>query len=421
MAARARSAGRTATERPTRISRAERTRQVQEAITTSALDLLATTGVDGLALTKIAAHAGLSNGPLYGRYDSAEDVALELWDSTLGAQFERLVTEFHEFSSVTSAEPSPWLLEELTTPSPHTKAAIEVVAVARRFPLVVDTVRADVEHLFDKINASTPELPQALLATHLTIPFGYVLTAPMLPKRRPSWREVLILIRDASLDEKNWITGGPAPQPTPLDIPTPDTGDVGFDGFVTAVMDVVAKVGFERTTAHRVSRAAGHSFSSAYTHVGTKDELMHTAISRMIDQIWQTGTSAFIGLDDESYIASAYALQRGLVASRNRLLRQLRIETIIAIRHHADLAEVAQQRFERTLAWIPEIFGTKDRDVIDLPQAFWYLSHAHGSGNIALSLLTNRFADLDWRPIGAIANDVATVTTLQPLRDLGKI
>ena len=264
MAARARTGGRTATERPTRISRAERTRQVQEAITTSALDLLATTGVDGLALTKIAAHAGMSNGPLYGRYDSAEDVALELWESTLGAQFERLVTEFHEFSSIVGAEPTPWLLEELTTPSPHTTAVIEVVAVARRFPLLVDTVRADVENVFDKLSSSTPELPRALLATHLTIPFGYVLTAPMLPTRRPNWREVLMLIRDASLDERNWIAGGAAPEPTPLDIPKPDTGDAGFDVFVTAVMNVVAKVVFERTTAHRVSRAAGHSFSSAY-------------------------------------------------------------------------------------------------------------------------------------------------------------
>lgn len=406
---------------PRRVSRAERTRQVQEAITASALELLHTTGVDGLALTKIAAHAGLSNGPLYGRYDSAEDVALELWESTLSSQFERLVTEFHEFSRVVGAEPTPWLLGELTSPSPLTEAAVEVVAVARRFPLLVDTVRADVEQLFDKIETSAPELPRALLATHLTIPLGFVLTSRMIPERHPNWRDVLMLVRDASLREGNWPTGGPVPEPITLDIPTPDTGDAGFDGFVTAVMNVVAKVGFERTTAHRVSRAAGHSFSSAYTHVGTKDELMHTAIGRMIDQIWQTGTSAFIGLDDEAYITSTYALQRGLVSTRNRPLRQLRVETIVAIRHHTDLADVSRRHFSRALAWIPEIFGTKDRKVIDRPEAFWYLAHSHGSGNIALSLLTNRLADIDWRPIGAIANEVATVTTLQPLRDLGKI
>ncbi len=74
--------GEPATDRP-RVSRAQKTREVQEAITASALELLAAFGVDGLALTKIAAHAGMSNGPLYGRYDSAEDVALELWEEKL--------------------------------------------------------------------------------------------------------------------------------------------------------------------------------------------------------------------------------------------------------------------------------------------------------------------------------------------------
>lgn len=405
----------------TRVSRAQRTREVQASITASALDLLASTGVDGLALTKIAARAGLSNGPLYGRYDSAEDVALELWESTLADEFRRLVNEFHDFAVAIDAEPTPWLLGELTNPSPLTAPAIEVVAVARRFPLLVDSVRADVEDVFAHLQDSDPARPAALTAVQMTVPTGCVLTARMAPKKRPPWRDILIRVRDASLDRGNWDTSIPAPPPTILEMPVPDTGDAGFDDFVSAVMTVVAKVGFERTTAHRVARAAGHSFSTAYTHVGTKDELMHTAIEQMIEQIWRTGATAFVSLDRDAYIRSVFALQRGLVAPENRPLRQLRIETAIATRHHADLAAAGQRRIAEALAWVPMMFDTDDATVVEPPTSFWYLTNAHGIGITALSLLTDCFNDVPWSPIGFIAEAIAAETTLEPLRRMGRI
>ena len=414
------SSSRTTKERP-RISRAQKSREVQDAITASALELLAANGVDGLALTKIAGNAGMSNGPLYGRYDSAEDVALELWDSTLSQRYRDFVLAFNEFTSTPGVEPAPWLVDELTTPSDLLCGAVEIVAAARRFPLLVDSVRSDVESIFTSVRDQSSHIPEALLATRLTIPTGCVLTSRMVPKSRPPWRDILIRIRDAALDERNWRLDVPAPEPVRLEIPTPSTGDAGLDEFVNAVMNVVAKVGFEKTTAHRVARAAGHSFSSAYTHVGTKDELMHMAIASMIDQIWRTGTTSFITLDEEAYVASAFALQLGLIAAENRPLRQLRVETTLATRHHSDLALASQKRISQALAWIPEAFGTNDPGTIQLPTSFWYLTNAHGIGMVTLSLLSDQFDDFNWAPIGAIANRLATETTLEPLRKLGKI
>lgn len=404
-----------------RVSRAQRSLEVQTAITTAALELLAANGVDGLALTKVAAEAGLSNGPLYGRYDSAEDIALELWESTLRDHYRQLVLAFCEFASDPSATPSQWLLDELTKPSALVTGAVEIVAVARRFPLLVDTVRSDVEELFQFVQQTTPELPAALASVYLTIPTGCVLTSRMVPKSRPPWRDILIRVRDASLNRANWKTDVQWPEPTPLEIPRPDTGDIGLDEFVSAVMNVVAKVGFERTTAHRVARAAGHSFSTAYTHVGTKDELMHTAITRMIDQIWRTGTAAFVSLEADDYIRSVFALQRGLIAPENRSLRQLRVETTLATRHHADLAVASQKRITHSLKWVAEMFGTTDAALIQPPTSFWYLTNAHGIGITTLSLLTECFSDINWSPIGFIANEIANETTLGPLRKLGKI
>jgi AcrR family transcriptional regulator len=411
--------GESATDRP-RVSRAQKTREVQTAITNSALELLAANGVDGLALTKIAAHAGMSNGPLYGRYDSAEDVALELWEEKLRDQFQQLVREFDNFASSPDAEPSDWLLKELDTPSALTAGALEVVAVARRFPLLVDSVRTDVESLFHQICAQHPELPPSICSLRLTLPTGCVLTSRSVPKSRPDWRPILLKFRTSALDPENLNQRGRTVTPVVLSIPHPDTGDAGLDEFVSAVMEVVARVGFEKTTAHRVARAAGHSFSSAYTHVGTKDELMHMAIGQMMDQIWQTGTASFLELNAEDYQNAIMALQLGLLAESNRPIRQLRIETTIAKRHHKDLAEAGRKRQARSLAKITDSLEKTDPSASEQAAAYWYLTAANGIGTVALSLLTTEFRNIDWTPLAAAAYAMALDTTLEPLRKLAK-
>ena len=406
-------------DRP-KVSRAQKTREVQEAITASALELLAANGVDGLALTRIAVHAGMSNGPLYGRYDSAEDVALELWEEQLRDHYKRLILEFDTFASSKDSEPSEWLLEELEAPSVLTAAAIEVVAVARRFPLLVDSVRDEVEALFQNICAAHPEIPPAVCSLRLTVPTGCVLTSRSVPKSRPPWKEILLRFRQSALDPKNLNQQGLSATPVLLSIPTPDTGDVGLDEFVSAVMEVVARVGFEKTTAHRVARAAGHSFSSAYTHVGTKDELMHMAISQMMAQIWQTGTASFLELGPEEYKKAIIALQNGLVAESNRPIRQLRTETTVAMRHHTDLAAAGRKRTAASLAIVSDAVEKAYPDAVDAAAAFWHITAASGIGTVSLSLLADSFRNLDWTPVAAVAYEMAFTTTIEPLSKLSK-
>ncbi|MCE2808686.1 MAG: TetR/AcrR family transcriptional regulator [Actinobacteria bacterium] len=406
-------------DRP-KVSRAQKTREVQEAITASALELLAANGVDGLALTKIAAHAGMSNGPLYGRYDSAEDVALELWEEKLRDHFNRLILEFDTFASSKDSEPSEWLLQELDAPSALTAAAIEIVCVARRFPLLVDSVRDEVDSLFQHICAEHPNIPPAICSLRLTVPTGCVVTSRSVPKSRPPWKAILLRFRDSTLDPANLNQQGLTASPVSLSIPAPDTGDVGLDEFVSAVMEVVARVGFEKTTAHRVARAAGHSFSSAYTHVGTKDELMHMAIGQMMTQIWQTGTASFLELSPEGYKNAILALQFGLLAESNRPIRQLRTETTVAMRHHTDLAAAGRKRTAASLAIVLDAVEKADPAATEDAAAFWYLTAANGIGTVSLSLLTDSFRDIDWTSLAAVAYEMAYATTIEPLSKLSK-
>jgi AcrR family transcriptional regulator len=206
--------------------------------------------------------------------------------------------------------------------------------------------------------------------------------------------------------------------PVSLSIPTPDTGDVGLDEFVSAVMEVVARVGFEKTTAHRVARAASHSFSSAYTHVGTKDELMHMAIGQMMTQIWRTGTASFLELGPEEYKKAIIALQIGLLTESNRPIRQLRTETTVAMRHHTDLAAAGRKRTAASLAIVSDAVEKAYPAAAAAAAAFWYLTTANGIGVVSLSLLTDTFRNLDWTPVAAVAYEMAFATTIEPLSKL---
>ena len=362
----------------------------------------------------------MSNGPLYGRYDSAEDVALELWDEKLGDHYKQLILEFDAFASSNDSEPTEWLLEELEAPSALTAAAVEIVAVARRFPLLVDSVRDEVESLFQHICAAHPDIPPAVCSLRLTVPTGCVLTSRSVPKTRPPWKEILLRFRQSALDPKNLNQQGLTATPVSFSMPAPDTGDVGLDEFVSAVMEVVARVGFEKTTAHRVARAAGHSFSSAYTHVGTKDELMHMAIGQMMTQIWQTGTASFLDLGPEGYKNAIVALQCGLVAESNRPIRQLRTETTVAMRHHTDLAAAGRKRTAASLAIVSDAVEKSYPAAAAAAAAFWYLTAASGIGTVSLSLLTDTFRNLDWAPVAAVAYEMAYATTIEPLSKLPK-
>jgi AcrR family transcriptional regulator len=402
-----------------RVSRAQKTRDVDAAILASALDLLASSGVDGLALTKVAAHAGMSNGPLYGRYDSAEDIALQLWEEQLRDHFVQLIEEFSDFAATKGAPLSPRLHGELTAPGPLTNGAVEIIAVARRFPLLTDVVRSDLEKLFHTLIAKRPEAPPSLCALTLTVPTGCILHSRSIPASRPPFDSILEQFRDFTHAKGIQKQPKIEVEPVSFEMPSPDTGDIGLDKFVSAVMEVVSRVGFENATAHRISRSAGHSFSSAYTHVSSKDELMHLAITQMMNQIWQTGPGSFLHLDQTEYRRAMVSLQLGLLADSNRAVRQLRTETTIAMRHHPDLAASARKRTELAIERIIAILG-KDNPATNDATAYWHLTAASGIGSTTLGLLTQMFQGIDWTPIAIAGHELALKSTLKPLRDLAK-
>ncbi|CAM8659457.1 DNA-binding HTH domain, TetR-type [Acidimicrobiia bacterium] len=392
-----------AAEKPPRVSRAQRTKNVQTDISAAALKLLSTKGVDGLSLTKVAAEAGLSNGPLYGRYDSPEDVALELWEGSIRDRFHLLLDEAARFALGDAPDPSEWLVTEMTNPSAESLAVVETIAVARRYPMLAESVRTEVDSALQKIRTESSTIPFSAIYPWITLPLGAIVYSGMLPSESPPWADILRVGRQAAIQAPAPTYVGSHPAPLELNLPNPDTGDLGLDEFVTAVMLVVTRVGYEKATAQRVARAAGHSFSSAYTHVESKDELMMFAITAMIDQIIMTGDESFLHMTGDELFLGMIALELGLISDNNRSLRQLRAESLVAARHHKSLGEILRTRLIESAA---HVRTAEKSETVPLSSAFWYGARANGMTSLLLSLNTRLLDDVDWMPFGAMVKEL---------------
>lgn len=385
-------------------------------ISAAAFELLASNGVDGLALTKVAAAAGLSTGPLYNRYDSGEDIALELWEESIRDHGARMIGDLATYLFSPEGELSEFLDEELLEFSSATIAYSEMMAVARRFPLLIDPLRDELERQIGILADSAPNLPMSIAAVPISLLLGLPAVRDVHPPCRIRWRDVLAIAKSIIAERETWDLPARASQIPTYEPVRPRTGDETLDVFVAAVMDVVSKVGYERTSAHRVARSAGRSFSSAYSHIGSKHELMIYALTATIEQTMTVGGADYLVESRDGYIDRMSSMWNLLVTDQARSVRHLRIETVLAANHHPDLREAMRSKIARDLAELPIRLGRDlDDDKIDRANTLWCMIRALGTGQIVIINTTPILNDINWTSYSAAGRRLVELLFLEHL------
>jgi AcrR family transcriptional regulator len=384
------------------VSRSQRSKEISEQILATALSLLATDGVDGMTMQRIAARAELSNGPLYGRYDTPEDILIDLWETELRPQLGWILAELSSWSAGTDPEPPARLLAELSEPSEQSQALIETLAVVRRYPFAGETIRSDVKHDLEGFVEAQPELPASVSLGQLTMVLGSFFLGPIFLEIEKDLATVVLgFIR--ALGQQRDAFGTQVGEVVPMEVPLPrpDTGDEAVDAFVAAVIQVVAQTGFERATTHRIARVAKRSYSSSYSHFASKDDLMAYALTAMIDKIFSVSFFVIHELPPEERLGATVATIQAYVSDQNRLWRQLRVESVVAARHHPDLGgalranfEVNRDRAVDTMGGVSMLGPDAIEGVIDS----WHLIRTLGFGLSVLFCATGSDDHLDWTP-----------------------
>jgi AcrR family transcriptional regulator len=403
--------------RPT--SRKSRTAALDARILEEALAMVARHGLDETSAASLAKAVGTSIGPIYARYDTMEDLAVDLWQHRVRAHLRSLL-ELVRASSAGELDARAELAAELATPSVTSSALVELLAVARRHTylreLIVDDTTSDLEEHV----AAQRGVPQSLAVTQADVLLGGLFVAPVgaaLPSEDHAG--VLTLLGEAC-DDPIARAATPVPaEPATLPLPALATGDELVDDFTKAVMEVIAQVGYAKASANRIARRAGHGFSAVYSHYDSKDEFMEAAVNLLIDQLLTTSVEPFIGVERQAFIEASVANAKGLVSEANRLNRHLRIEITLAARHHPVLAEHMNAGYEAVLAVgrsrYEEHYPDFDDETAAVLRRIWLLIRSNGFGLSLLRSCAPELAQIEWTPASTALRDLTEAHLLARL------
>lgn len=326
-------------------------RDVKTQILDAALSVLASEGLDALTLPRIAHEASVSTGPLYSRWDSGEDVAVDLWAGVLSEHLRVLVGLLDAAmgpDDALSGAARLTLAEEMSAPSVLTLALTEVLLVFRRFPWLNSSIGSEVDDAFMSYVTGGGDTEPAYRLGQLDVVLGTLCFGSILTGLHIDWSVVLDGVRsclngsfDPALD-----TGASQRDDTfvyPLPMPNIRTGETIVDSFLAASCTVMARAGYARTSAHRISREAGYAFSHIYKYFDTKDDLTTSVVLRVLSDFRYRAVRSLNVHDPAEYMANVMGVMRGLWLDQSLPSSRLRLEMTAAARHNPQLADALRE------------------------------------------------------------------------------
>jgi len=151
---------------------------------------------------------------------------------------------------------------------------------------------------------------------------------------------------------------------------------------------VIARGGFEHASSNRIARAAGLSVSRVYRHFDSKHDLAAQALTATIDRIVGDNALAFVGVDRATYEQMVLAAGRALCDPAAVPVRRLRLECVLAARHHPEIHAEVRRAFDRAERTVTDRFRTLaptgSDDALDSARSVWHLVRNFGFGVLAL-------------------------------------
>jgi AcrR family transcriptional regulator len=252
----------------------------------SAVDEIVRVGVDRLSLRDVGRVAGLSHGAAYARYEDVDELLVDVWNTTLR---ERLVA-MSRLSQTAAAHPSAdsvgELFEFLRRADARDRAAIEVILVSRRIPVLSEETEILVRDYLEPGEGS----PDA--STRAVVLFGFMMAIILADAQfgpdveyQSALEKLLIEALGATAPGcAGEGTHGQAPEP----ISSNDQDSFSLDQdlkskLARATYDVVGKSGYLRATASRIARRSNCSPGAIYKFHRSKEDLIIGAFEDLME------------------------------------------------------------------------------------------------------------------------------------------
>ncbi|MFM8664464.1 MAG: TetR family transcriptional regulator [Acidimicrobiaceae bacterium] len=317
-------------------------------------------GLDELSIGEVARLSGLTKGAIYGRYEDADEMAIELWQSVIRQPFKARLQRSIEFivagpHNLPSANRSKIVAEgaletvtkDFESPDEIAKLGAEFLVISRRNPTVGEVVIPEVTNWFSEfglVNTNDP-IANATIVIGLSASIGTALRTFVL-KANPSWMTIANALSAAANEA--------TPVKIPIDSPPPkwvepETENPVRSALIDAVAEVVAKTGFANATISRIVRRAGVTNGSLYNLYKDKEALTDDAMQIFLN------LSSDVNRESNRRAATDLRLDRGLNDSfvmgllpNRRMWLDFRLECLIASRNHLPTRRKFKQSLERS-------------------------------------------------------------------------
>jgi len=356
-------------------------------IHSAAIETFAAEGVDRATLPRVAERTGTSIGPLYSRFDGTDDLLGAVWAADLRPALERLLGLVAAWTATGDPDAGAALQRDLARPPVVVQAMLEALAAVRRHPYSGEAITADTTAAYRAYLDAIAPVPPVVAGYVLSSLCGHVLLRPLLsPRARSDPERLLRVVRDLARHAE----GRPIHTDVHLTLPMPvisGAGDVP-DTFLNAALEVIARGGFDHASSNRIARAAGLSVSQVYRHFDSKHDLAAQALTATIDQIVGANAIAFIGVDRATYEQMVLAAGRALSDPAAAPVRRLRLECVLAARHHPEIHARVRRAFDRAEQTVTDRFRDLaphgSDEALASARTVWHLVRNFGFGVLPL-------------------------------------
>ena len=320
---------------------------IDERVLDSSVAVICSYGPDGLNLSEVAREAGVTTGAVYGRYESREELLIDVWVKRAGPQI-RALLDFAARASAGDAHAVADATKMLAARDRRLSAGFALMVMSSRVDELGEVVLQEVRGWF----SDTPGWCGALIPIAFAlgaVGFDSALGAP-----RRDWGTPLAWVIEAGAPAPRRRRATAAPREDALaDLIQASTGDPVRDALLVSMASIVARGGVARATTARVARAAGYPQSAVFALWPTRADLIAewapTVAQGLMRSAAPAGRAAMQG--------DAAGAARGLaeiVGPTYRQARRMRLELVLTAMTDRVVDEALAASHDSSIAYISQ-------------------------------------------------------------------
>jgi AcrR family transcriptional regulator len=329
------------------------------ALRSAAVGEIQRVGIDQLSLRDVSHAAGLTHGATYARFEDADELLIDLWNSTLRerlqAMFELSISAAQDPSAKTVGE----LFELLRNADARDLAAIELLLTSRRNPILREECESFIQNYLELDEGTTGD-SRAIFSRSVLL-FGTMMARLYSDSHfgvdenyNNAFEKLLIESLSVSPSEIDVV-----------DLHSPDRPDIRarfHEGdslradLAYATFRVVGRSGYTGATISRIARRANCSPAAIYkSHQSKEDLVVGTFVDILGTQRMNLADVA--NILDGTFLAEAMNSES---SEESELRRNFVLELFLAAGHHDKIRETIRKQLTNLESSIPIVIALDD-------------------------------------------------------------